>query len=110
MEALAAAYHEKHPNVTIEVQISAWGEYWTKLEAMANSGSLPDIFWMHTNEFSKYADAGMLADLTDIYEEGADYYYNNFPANLVDNFKYEDRIYGVMKDVDTIGLVYNKQV
>lgn len=110
MEALAAAYHEKHPNVTIEVQISAWGEYWTKLEAMANSGSLPDIFWMHTNEFSKYADAGMLADLTDIYEEGADYYYNNFPANLVDNFKYEDRIYGVMKDVDTIGLVYNKDI
>ena len=48
MEALAAAYHEKHPNVTIEVQISTWSEYWTKLEAMANSNSLPDIFWMHT--------------------------------------------------------------
>ena len=29
MEALAAAYHEKHPNVTIEVQISTWSEYWT---------------------------------------------------------------------------------
>lgn len=110
MEALAAAYHEKHPNVTIEVQISTWGEYWTKLEAMANSGSLPDIFWMHTNEFSKYAEAGMLADLSDLYEEGIDYYYNNFPENLVDNFKYEDKVYGVMKDVDTIGLVYNKDI
>lgn len=110
MEALAKAYHEKNPNVTIEVQISTWSEYWTKLEAMANSNSLPDIFWMHTNEFSKYAEAGILADLTDLYDEGKDYYYNNFPENLVDNFKYEDKIYGVMKDVDTIGLVYNKDI
>jgi multiple sugar transport system substrate-binding protein len=110
MEALAAAYHEKNPNVTIEVQISTWSEYWTKLEAMANSNSLPDIFWMHTNEFSKYAEAGQLADLTDLYDEGKDYYYNNFPENLVDNFKYDDKIYGVMKDVDTVGLVYNKDL
>ena len=111
MEALAAAYHEKHPNVTIEVQISTWSEYWTKLEAMANSNSLPDIFWMHTNEFSKYVEAGMLADLTDLYaDEDPDYYHNNFPANLVENFTYEDKIYGVMKDVDTIGLVYNKDI
>ena len=111
MEALAAAYHEKHPNVTIEVQISTWSEYWTKLEAMANSNSLPDIFWMHTNEFSKYAEAGILADLTDLYaDEDPDYFQNNFPANLVENFTYEDKIYGVMKDVDTIGLVYNKDI
>lgn len=111
MEALAAAYHEKHPNVTIEVQISTWSEYWTKLEAMANSNSLPDIFWMHTNEFSKYAEAGILADLTDLYaDEDPNYFQNNFPANLVENFTYEDKIYGVMKDVDTIGLVYNKDI
>ena len=44
MEALAKAYHEQHPNVTIDVQISTWSEYWTKLEAMANSNSLPDNF------------------------------------------------------------------
>lgn len=110
MEALAAAYTEKHPNVTIDVQISTWSEYWTKLEAMANSNTLPDVFWMHTNEFSKYAEAGILADLTDLYEEGKDYYYNNFPENLVNNFVYEDQVYGVMKDVDTIGLVYNKAI
>lgn len=110
MEALAAAYTEKHPNVTIDVQISTWSEYWTKLEAMANSNSLPDVFWMHTNEFSKYAEAGILADLTDLYDEGKDYYYNNFPENLVNNFVYDDKVYGVMKDVDTIGLVYNKDI
>lgn len=110
MEALAKAYHEQHPNVTIDVQISTWSEYWTKLEAMANSNSLPDIFWMHTNEFSKYAEAGILADVTDLYDEGKEYYTNNFAENLVQNFTYEDKVYGVPKDVDTVALVYNKDI
>ena len=83
MEELAKAYHEKNPNVTIEVQISTWSEYWTKLEAMANSHTLPDIFWMHTNEFSKYADANKLADLTDLYDDvNKDYYKDNFSDSL----------------------------
>lgn len=110
MEALAAKYMEDHPNVNIVVDISTWSEYWTKLEAMANSGTLPDVFWMHTNEFAKYAEAGILADLTDLYDEGKDYYLNNFPENLVNNFTYDGQIYGVMKDVDTIGLLYNKDI
>lgn len=111
MEALAKAYHEKNPNVTIDVQISTWSEYWTKLEAMANSNSLPDIFWMHTNEFSKYAEAGILADLSDLYSDvDENYYTNNFPDNLVNNFTYEDKVYGVPKDVDTVALVYNKDL
>lgn len=68
MEALAAAYHEKHPNVTIEVQISTWSEYWTKLEAMQQL--IPcRIFSGAHNESCKYAEAGMLADLTDLYAD-----------------------------------------
>ncbi len=52
---------------------------------------------MHTNEFSKYAEAGILADLTDLYDEGKDYYTKNFAENLVQNFTYEDKVYGVPK-------------
>ena len=40
MEAIADAYMEEHPDVTIEVQASGWDEYWTKLEAAAKSNSL----------------------------------------------------------------------
>ena len=50
MEAMAAAYTQKNPNVQIDVQVTSWAEYWTKLEAAATGGSLPDIFWMHTDE------------------------------------------------------------
>ncbi len=111
MVALAEEYMRQNPNVKINVDISAWGEYWTKLEAMANTNTLPDIFWMHTNEFERYAEAGLLADITDLYDDVEDnYYYNHFPSNLVLNATYEGKIYGVPKDWDTIGLAYNKDI
>lgn len=111
MEAMAAAYNAKNPNVEIEVQVTNWDEYWTKLEAAATSGGLPDVFWMHTNEFMKYATAGQLADLTNLYDDVSKTYYNdNFPNGLVSNVTIDDKIYGVPKDWDTIGLVYNKEI
>ena len=67
MQALADAYHEKNPDITVEIQVTSWDEYWTKLEAAATSNTLPDVFWMHTNYILQYADNGMLADLTDLY-------------------------------------------
>ncbi len=105
MQALCDAYHEENPDVTIEVQVTNWDEYWTKLEAAANSKTLPDIFWMHTNYILTYADAGMLADCTDLYDASA------FSEIAVDNSKGSDGVsYGVPKDKDTICLVYNKEM
>ena len=85
MQALADAYHEINPDVTIEVQVTSWDEYWTKLEAAAGSGNLPDVFWMHTNNILMYADNGMLADVTDLYDDDTYSHYSdisiaNFPT------------------------------
>ena len=68
MQAMCDAYTAIHPDVVIEVQVTSWSEYWTKLEATAISNQMPDIFWMHTNEILKYADYGKIADLTDLYD------------------------------------------
>ncbi|MGN0663123.1 MAG: sugar ABC transporter substrate-binding protein, partial [Faecalibacterium sp.] len=42
MEAMCEAYTAQHPDVSIEVQVTSWNEYWTKLEAAATSGQMPD--------------------------------------------------------------------
>ena len=105
MEALAEAYTKEHPDVEIEVQALGWDEYWTKLEASAVSNTMPDIFWMHSNQMFKYADAGMLADCTEIVDA------DNFAEASVENAKGSDgKIYGVPKDKDIVALLYNKNV
>ena len=50
MQAVCDAYTAQHPDVVIEVQVTSWSEYWTKLEAAGESNTMPDIFWMHTNQ------------------------------------------------------------
>lgn len=75
MQKMCAAYTAQHPDVDIEVQVTNWNEYWTKLEAAAESNTMPDIFWMHTNQLLYYADFGMLADVTDLYNDVESNYY-----------------------------------
>ena len=43
MQAISDAYTAQNPNVVIEVQVTNWSEYWTKLEAAAESNTMPDI-------------------------------------------------------------------
>lgn len=105
MQAMCDAYTAQHPNVKIEVQVTSWNEYWTKLEAAATSNQMPDIFWMHTNELLKYADNGMLADCSDIVDT------SKFSEVSLSNASGSDgTLYAVPKDKDTVGLVYNKEM
>ena len=50
MQAMCDAYTAQNPDVVIEVQVTSWSEYWTKLEAAAESNTMPDLFWMHTDQ------------------------------------------------------------
>ena len=112
MQAICDAYTQKNPSVEIEVQVTSWSEYWTKLEAAAISNQMPDIFWMHTNEILKYADYGKIADLTDLYDDtDPEFFRKHYSEVSLSNIQGSDgRYYGVPKDKDTVGLVYNKEM
>ena len=112
MQDMCDAYTAQHPDVVIEVQVTSWSEYWTKLEAAAESNTMPDIYWMHTDQILYYADFGILADLTDLYAgEEANYYENHFSEISIGNASGSDgRIYGIPKDKDNVVLVYNKEM
>ncbi len=112
MQAMCDAYTEQHPDVEIEVQATSWNEYWTKLEAAAESNTMPDIFWMHTNQLLYYADFGMLADVTNLYDDvDPNYYETHFSEISRSNASGSDgHLYGVPKDKDNGLLVYNKEM
>ena len=112
MQAMCDAYTATHPDVVIDVQVVSWSEYWTKLEAAAESNTMPDIFWMHTNQLLYYADFGVLADVTDLYDDvESGYYQNHFSEISLGNVSGSNgRYYGVPKDKDNGVLVYNKEM
>ena len=107
MQAMCDAYTANvNPNVVIEVQVTSWSEYWTKLEAAAESNTLPDLFWMHTDQILYYSEFGMLADVTDLFP-----YEEHYSEISISNAQGSDgRMYGVPKDKDNICLIYNREM
>ena len=106
LRAMADAFEAEHQNIKVDFQITPWDEYWTKLEAGATAGQMPDAFWMHANVIDQYVDAGILAEL--VPDETFD------PANYVETvtniYKRDGKYYAVPKDYDTIALFYNKEL
>lgn len=105
MEEIIAAYQEEHPNVSVDIQIIPSTEYWTKIQTSVSSGSGPDVFWMNGPNFALYASNGAIAPLGDQSINTSDY-----PEALVDLYSYAGELYAAPKDLDTIGVWYNKEL
>jgi multiple sugar transport system substrate-binding protein len=108
LRKMADEFEGKNPGIKIDIQVTGWSDYWTMLEAAATGGSLPDTFWMHSNEIYRYASNGMLMDLTDKINKSDDVKLSNYPEGLVKIYNLNNKQYAIPKDYDTIGLWYNK--
>ncbi|MFS0726533.1 ABC transporter substrate-binding protein [Paenibacillus sp. 1P07SE] len=108
LQIMADEFEAAHPGIKINIEVVGWSDYWTMLEAGATGGSLPDVFWMHSNEIYRYASNGMLMNLNDQIASSAEVDLSKFPEGIVQIYNHQGNQYGVPKDFDTIGLWYNK--
>jgi multiple sugar transport system substrate-binding protein len=109
MEELADAFTEQHPNVTVDVQVTPWDEYWTKLRAAVSGGATADLFWMNGPNFQLYAGNDVIAPLTDwIAADGVDT--GVYPEGLLDLYTLDGDLYTLPRDFDTIAVWYNKEL
>lgn len=107
IKEILADFTEK-TGIKTEISVVKWDEYWTMLEAGAQGGSLPDVFWMHSNESQRYMSNDMLLDLTDKIKDSDLIDPENYPEDIWGLYTYDDKYYAVPKDIDTIALWYNK--
>ncbi|MBG6237097.1 multiple sugar transport system substrate-binding protein [Mycetocola sp. CAN_C7] len=101
------AFNEEYPNIEVNVNVTPFAEYWTKLQTQASSDTLPDVFWMNGPNVGLYASNGQLEPITGAVEAD-DIDLANYPESLVGLYNVDDVQYGVPKDFDTIGVWTNK--
>jgi multiple sugar transport system substrate-binding protein len=94
--------------IEAEVQVVDWNNYWTLLSAGAQGGSLPDVFWMHSNESQRYMSNDLLLDVTDRIAKSSLIDPKNYPEDIWSLYTYNKKYYAIPKDIDTIALWYNK--
>ncbi len=104
---VAEAFMKNNPGITFEWQGAEHDEERKKIKMMAESNSLPDIFWESYNEMPPMAKMGVLTDLTPEINADADWKASFNPGSL-DNMTIDGKIYGIPQKNDAMGFFYNK--
>ncbi|MCI8783543.1 MAG: sugar ABC transporter substrate-binding protein [Dorea sp.] len=110
LEAMIEAYTKENPDVSVEIQLTPWKDYWTKLEASATGGTAPDIFWLNTLHAEVYQEGGILADLTEAADKSDIGLYENYAKAMTSAYTIGGKLYAIPKDTGTAALWYNKDL
>jgi multiple sugar transport system substrate-binding protein len=107
-QKIVDAFMATEPNIKVKVTVADWDTYWDKLQTGLAGGNAPDVFLMDGPLFPDYQTRDQLLDLTPlIARDGFD---TGQLADLaVTDFKAADGdLYGLPRDMSTVGLYYNK--
>lgn len=104
-QVLADAFHEQHPDVTIDVVEYSADDYDTQMIADLSAGSAPDLYVMkNLKNFFTYEDGGQLVDVSDVASGlGED-------VNGVDAYTVDGTTYAIPYRQDAWYLYYNKDL
>lgn len=104
-QALADAYHQAHPDVTVELKEYSADDYDKQLIADLSAGKAPDVFPMkNLRMYYTYAEPGALADLSDV----AAAYRGDDALRGLDDYTIDGKTYALPYRQDVWVLFYNR--
>ncbi|WP_198042551.1 sugar ABC transporter substrate-binding protein [Oceanobacillus sp. AG] len=107
LKDLVEEFNKEYPDIKVNLELTPYDQYFTKLDAAATGDGLPDVFWMNGPNFVKYASNNMIEPIDErIKEDSVDL--APYPEGLLGLYQYDGKSYALPKDYDTIGLWYNK--
>lgn len=107
-QACADAFHAKNPNITVKISQLAWGDYWKALTTEVTAGTAPDVFTDSVAYYPDFQANNQLVDLQPyITRDKVDL--SQYQAGL-DMWARDGKRYGLPKDWDAVGLVYNTKM
>jgi multiple sugar transport system substrate-binding protein len=103
--AVATAFHQAHPNITVNVQTVNWTDFPTKSATLIQNKQYPDI--MEGNPAPPYAQSGLIYPASDVLS--ASVVSNLIPKFLKDG-QYQGVNYGIPFTTSTRAMYYNKKI
>lgn len=107
-EKIAEKFESEHPGIKVDLQLTPWDQYWTKLDASAEAGTAADIFWM--NEYlPKYTEAGLIEPVGPLMDkEGIDK--SQWVEAMVELYSIDGELQTMPKGIDAVVVAYNKSI
>ena len=108
IQKIVDKYNASQSNVQVEIELTPWGSYWTKLDAAAGSGEAPDVFWMNTY-LPKYVEGDILVPLDEfIKRDKIDM--NSYVDATVEMSGYKGEQWGMPKGLDSVAVALNLDI
>lgn len=104
-DAVAAAFHKDHPNITVDVSTVVWTEFPDKVEALIQDKQYPDI--LEGNPAPPYAAEGLIYPTSQILSPSV---ISNLVPKFVKDTDYDGTAYGIPWTTSTRALCYNKAI
>jgi multiple sugar transport system substrate-binding protein len=101
-----AAFEAKNPDITVDVTVVPWADYWTKLRTDVAGKSADDVFWVNNSYFADYADNGNLLNIDETFGADAS---KAWAPRAVEQYTRDGALWGVPQLSDAgIAVYYNK--
>ncbi len=102
LKKMIAIFEEKNPDIKIDLQITGYDDYFTKLATTVGGGNAPDVFEMNMENYLAYMLRGACADLTGLVNT------ENYSAGTLEAVSSAGKLYAVPMSFSTCILIYNK--
>ena len=56
LQKMYEAFHEEHPNITVEIETIAMDDYFTQMQTRVAGGTAPDCYELNIENFASYAN------------------------------------------------------
>jgi multiple sugar transport system substrate-binding protein len=103
-------FMERHPNIKVTIENTAWGDFEKKYVTAAAGGNLPDLMYMHFSWIQTFVQQGIFGSLEDFINKQDDFNRDDFTAPSTVPFTSDGQLYGVPYDCGPLMLFYNKDL
>ena len=108
-KAIVSDFEAANPNIKVNVDVSDWDSYWTKLKTLLAANTPPDVFAMDAPLYLDYQSRGVLLNLQPYIDKNPGMLDGLFP-NTLTAYKTPDGYFGLPRDFQTIAVFYNKDM
>jgi multiple sugar transport system substrate-binding protein len=102
-------FQKANPDIKVNVEVSDWDTYWTKVDTLFAAQTPPDIFAIDAPFYYDWQTRGALLNLQPYIDQTPGFLDGFYPKSL-EVYKLDDGYYGLPRDFQTIVLFYNKDM
>ena len=102
LKKMIAVFEEKNPDIKIDLQITGYDDYFTKLATTVGGNNTPDVFEMNMENYLAYMLRGACADLTGLVDA------SSYSEGTMAAVSSDGKLYAVPMSFSTCVLIYNK--